>query len=80
MSRAFADISFTPSVKAAQSLYGSRDANMGFELTEDPRHTLTEPEMALYAASGQFWKKTVYSKHSTNHSFCQLSGIGPCLC
>jgi len=24
MSRAFADISFTPSVKAAQTLYGSR--------------------------------------------------------
>ena len=36
MATAFAEITFTPSVKAAQSLYGSRQANSGFELSEDP--------------------------------------------
>ena len=42
MSSAFADIAFTPSVKAAQELYGSRDANRGFELAEEARNELTE--------------------------------------
>jgi len=35
MSRAFAEITFTPSVRAAQSRYGSRQANAGFEATRD---------------------------------------------
>lgn len=59
MSRAFADISFTPSVKAAQSFYGSRDANLGFELSPDPRHTLTEPEMAFIRERDSLYMATV---------------------
>ena len=59
MSRAFADISFTPSVKAAQSLYGSREANMGFERAEDPRNSLTEPEMAFIRERDSLYMATV---------------------
>lgn len=59
MSRAFADISFTPSVKAAQSRYGSREANMGFELADDPRHTLTEPEMQFISERDSVYLATV---------------------
>lgn len=59
MSRAFAEISFTPSVKAAQSLYGSREANLGFELADDPRHALTEPEMAFIAQRDSFYMASV---------------------
>lgn len=59
MPRAFADISFTPSVKAAQSLYGSRDANTGFERAEDPRNTLTEPEMAFIRERDSVYMATV---------------------
>jgi len=73
MSRAFADISFTPSVKAAQSLYGSRDANMGFELAEDPRHTLTEPEMAFISGRDSMYMATV---SETNWPYVQHRG-GP---
>lgn len=59
MPRAFADITFTPSVKAAQSQYGSREANVGFELAEDVRNTLTEPEMAFIAERDSFYMATV---------------------
>lgn len=59
MPRAFADITFTPSVKAAQSLYGSREANTGFELAEDLRNTLTEPEMAFIAERDSFYMASV---------------------
>jgi hypothetical protein len=41
MARAFADICFTDSVKNAQTLYGSREANQGFEHAEDARNDLT---------------------------------------
>ena len=59
MPRAFADITFTPSVKAAQTLYGSREANTGFELAEDKRQTLTEPEMAFIAERDSFYMATI---------------------
>lgn len=36
MPNAFASISFTESVKAAQSRYGSRERNRSFELSESP--------------------------------------------
>jgi hypothetical protein len=59
MPRAFADITFTPSVKAAQSRYGSREANMGFELAEDLRNTLTGPEMEFITTRDSFYMASV---------------------
>lgn len=59
MATAFAEITFTPSVKAAQSLYGSRQANSGFELSEDPRNCLTEREAEFIANSDSFYQATV---------------------
>ena len=59
MSIAFADIAFTPSVKAAQQRYGSRDANRSFELAEDARNELTERETRFIAARDSFYQATV---------------------
>lgn len=59
MSRAFADITFTPSVKAAQELYGSRAANRSFELADNPRNELTEPEMDFIETRDSFYQATV---------------------
>lgn len=59
MARAFADITFTPSVKAAQTLYRSREQNRGFELAEDPRNILTEMAMAFIAERDSFYQATV---------------------
>ncbi|MFZ6741856.1 pyridoxamine 5'-phosphate oxidase family protein [Undibacterium sp. JH2W] len=59
MSRAFADISFTPSVKAAQSLYGSREANRGFELAEEKRDYLLERDMEFITARDSFYQATI---------------------
>lgn len=59
MPNAFATISFTESVKAAQTRYGSRERNQGFELSEDPRNTLGEFESAFIAARDSFYQATV---------------------
>lgn len=59
MARAFADISFTDSVKAAQSLYGSRESNRSFELADDPRNTLGEVEAEFIEARDSFYQATV---------------------
>ncbi|HTF97843.1 MAG TPA: pyridoxamine 5'-phosphate oxidase family protein [Cellvibrio sp.] len=59
MSRAFADITFTPSVKSAQELYGSREANRGFELADNPRNELTETEAQFIEARDSFYQATV---------------------
>lgn len=59
MANAFAEICFTPSVKAAQSLYGSRQANRGFELSEDPRNSLGDSETAFIAERDSFYQATV---------------------
>lgn len=59
MPRAFADITFTPSVKAAQELYGSREANRGFELADNPRNELTEPEVQFIEARDSFYQATM---------------------
>ncbi|MCQ8131023.1 pyridoxamine 5'-phosphate oxidase family protein [Methylomonas rivi] len=59
MASAFADIAFTASVKAAQSSYGSRQANRGFELAEDPRNSLTPRETAFIAERDSFYQATV---------------------
>ncbi|MEY4589942.1 MAG: hypothetical protein RL497_2018, partial [Pseudomonadota bacterium] len=59
MARAFADITFTQSVKAAQSLYGSRENNRGFELAEDPRNSLGAEEAEFIHARDSFYQATV---------------------
>ena len=59
MARAFADIAFTPSVKAAQSLYGSREMNKGFEQDETPYNTLGDNEVEFIQARDSFYMATV---------------------
>ena len=59
MSKAFADISFTDSVKAAQSRYGSRDHNRGIELVDDPHDELTSIDMAFIASRDSCYLATV---------------------
>ncbi len=59
MPRAFAAISFTPSVKAAQTHYHSREANMGFELADDTRSDLTLREAEFIEARDSFYQATV---------------------
>jgi predicted pyridoxine 5'-phosphate oxidase superfamily flavin-nucleotide-binding protein len=59
MPNAFASISFTESVKAAQSQYGSRERNRLFELSEDPRNELGEFEKEFIEARDSFYQATV---------------------
>ena len=59
MPNAFASISFTESVKAAQSLYGSRERNQSFELSADPRNELGEFEAEFIEARDSFYQATV---------------------
>ncbi|MFC0350639.1 pyridoxamine 5'-phosphate oxidase family protein [Undibacterium danionis] len=59
MSRAFAKISFTPSVKAAQTRYASREANLGFELADDARSEITQREADFIEARDSFYQATV---------------------
>lgn len=59
MARAFADICFTDSVKNTQTLYGSRQANQGFEHAEDARNDLTARESEFIAARDSFYQATV---------------------
>jgi ferredoxin-NADP reductase/predicted pyridoxine 5'-phosphate oxidase superfamily flavin-nucleotide-binding protein len=55
----FAEIMFTPSVKEAQTRYGSRAANQRFELTEDPGDTLGPIEAAFVEERDGFYQATV---------------------
>jgi predicted pyridoxine 5'-phosphate oxidase superfamily flavin-nucleotide-binding protein len=59
MASAFAEITFTPSVKAAQSFYGSRRANIGFELSENAGNELSENEANFIAERDSFYQATV---------------------
>lgn len=59
MPRAFAELTFTPAVKSAQTRYGSREANQGFELATDPRNELTAREIAFIAERNSFYQATV---------------------
>ena len=59
MPRKFAEITFTPSVKAAQEYYGSRDHNLPFEHMDDPGDTLGEAEAAFIQARDGFYQATV---------------------
>jgi hypothetical protein len=59
MSRAFADITFTPSVKTAQSMYGSREANEGFEYTNEKRDHLEPRDIEFIAQRDSFYQATI---------------------
>lgn len=59
MPRAFARISFTPSVKREQQRYGSREANQAFELSEDSRDRIGEREAEFIAERDSFYQATV---------------------
>jgi hypothetical protein len=59
MPRAFTSISFTPSVKAAQTRHGSREAYRSAELADDPRNEITDAEAAFLAERDSFYMATV---------------------
>ena len=59
MASAFVDIAFTPSVKAVQSLYGIRQANLGFESSEGRRSLITERGTAFIAERDSFYQTAV---------------------
>lgn len=59
MASAFSEITFTPSVKAAQSLYGSRAANSRFELVEAVDVELGEQESQFISERDSFYQATV---------------------
>ncbi len=59
MAQKFAEITFTPSVKAAQTRYGSRTRNERFEQSDDPRDSLTAVEAEFIEARDGFYQATV---------------------
>ncbi|MCX7096921.1 MAG: pyridoxamine 5'-phosphate oxidase family protein [Methylococcales bacterium] len=59
MARAFAEIAFTPSVKAAQNLYGSRQANSGFEGVTESQPSLSEQEAGFISGRDSFYLATI---------------------
>lgn len=59
MPTAFAGIAFTDSVKAAQTRYGSREANQRFEVAEHARNTLEDMETAFIQARDSFYMGTI---------------------
>jgi predicted pyridoxine 5'-phosphate oxidase superfamily flavin-nucleotide-binding protein len=73
MARAFADITFTPSVKAAQSRYGSRRVNQRIENAKDRADELSEDEIEFIAARDSFYQATV---SETGWPYVQFRG-GP---
>ncbi len=72
MARKFAEIAFTPSVKAAQQANGSRRMNQRFEEVEEAGG-LGEAEAAFIAARDSFYQATV---SETSWPYVQLKG-GP---
>lgn len=59
MSRAFAEISFTQSVKKAQTLYGSRESNQRFEQGDAFGGELTFSEAEFIAERDSFYQASV---------------------
>jgi len=59
MARAFVEIAFTDSVKAAQNRYGTRETNRRFEFDEEPHDHLTEYEIAFLAERDSFYMASV---------------------
>ena len=56
MARKFTDITFTPAVKAAQTRYGSRAANEGFEHAEETGDPIGAGEAEFIAARDGFYQ------------------------
>ena len=59
MATAYAELTFTPSVKATQSFYGSREKNSRFELAEEKRNQLSEAEADFIGERDSFYQATV---------------------
>ena len=59
MPNAFATISFTENVKAAQTRYGSRENNHRFEISDDPRNELGDFEAEFIQARDSFYMATI---------------------
>jgi predicted pyridoxine 5'-phosphate oxidase superfamily flavin-nucleotide-binding protein len=59
MPNAFATISFTDSVKAAQTRYGSRENNRRFELSEDLRNELGQFEVEFIESRDSFYMASI---------------------
>ncbi len=59
MARAFAEIAFTDSVKAAQARYGSRQSYQRLESDGQRRDTLGEHEVAFLAERDSFYLGSV---------------------
>lgn len=61
MARAFADITFTDSVKAAQTQYGSREFNQRFEISPEARNQLKEIDHEFIASRDSFYQASTGS-------------------
>ena len=59
MPRAFSQIAYTPSVRAAQTRYGSQEANAGFDLDPKARNTVSERELEFLPTVDTFFMATV---------------------
>ncbi len=59
MGHRFADIAFTPGVRAVQEALGSRQAYARFDEGPDHHHRLGEPEAAFIAARDSFYMASV---------------------
>lgn len=59
MPRAFSQIAYTPSVRAAQTRYGSREANAGFDFDPNSRNTVTERELEFIPTVDTFFMASV---------------------
>jgi uncharacterized protein len=73
MSRAYADITFTPAVRAMQTRMGSRASYAHLDDTDDRRDALTEREAAFIHARDGFYQATV---SETGWPYVQFKG-GP---
>ncbi len=73
MSRAYSDITFTPTVRALQTHLGSRDKYAAFDLADDRRDSLGPREAQFIAARDSFYQATV---SETGWPYVQFRG-GP---
>lgn len=69
----FTEITFTPSVKAAQERYGSRQFNQAFDLIDEPAPALGSKEIDFIQARDGFYQATV---SETGWPYVQFRG-GP---
>lgn len=59
MPRAFSQIAYTPSVRAAQLRYGSREANAAFDNDASPRNAVSERELEFIPTIDTFFMASV---------------------